>query len=100
MTDTTQVPGQLELPLDFTSNEVRTISYYRTTTVRELITEEITTPHAYKALLEQAHARPIDYQRTLRSLVEHPGQYNDVEVNRVSVKVDESTTYNECFKIS
>lgn len=73
-----QVPGQLELPLEFEEPIVRLVKYTETTTEHCEVTVRLEVPAKYKPLIDQIENDSPTYQRTLRSLLTEPEKYEGV----------------------
>lgn len=97
---TQQVPGQLELPLEIKSESTHKITYTKTVTTEYAVTETITAAHSYGALIDQAHARPIDYQRTLKSFVLSPERYEGIVFEEYEIDKVSEQDHHHNFRIS
>lgn len=76
-----QVPGQLELPLEFDEPILKTVTYTETYTETVQHSVALEVPSNYKPLMDQILANPTQYQRTLRSMVLDPQRYENVSVS-------------------
>lgn len=85
-----QVPGQLELPLEFDIPITKTVTYIENYTDVTKCTAILTVPARYKPLMDAIEADQETYQRTLESLVINPDKYEDVTVH-----ISEVRTVNE-----
>ena len=84
-----QVPGQLELPLEFDKPITKTVTYYANYTDVTKVTSILTVPSSYKPLMDLIEEDPSRYQRTLESLVINPYKYEDVSVCTSEVRTVE-----------
>lgn len=91
-----QVPGQLELPLEFEKPILKTVTYTETYTevVKHSVALEV--PANYAPLMDQVIAHPSHYQRTLKSLIEESGRYNGVSAShRTTRYVNDSREFSD-----
>lgn len=94
-----QVPGQLELPLEFEKPIIKTVTYIETYTETVRHTVELEVPANYKPLMERILEDPVRYQRTLRSLITGPEQYDGVKINSIGIQNVEAVEDLTDFRI-
>ena len=94
-----QVPGQLELPLEFEEPITKTVTYFETYTEVIEHTAILTVPARYKPLIGAIEADQTVYQRTLKSLVRETDRYDGVTAHSAEVRtIEEYEDYSD-FRI-